>query len=240
MNHAERIQYYAGRVLGRLEEHGFPIRSRSLMFFQRPTATERRGATNYARGRFTGPVSEDQFRGFRWNANPNVVREVLERRGSGRRWAIAAWRGNEMDGFCWLESQMVNMFFLDLEYPIPVGTHYLSQVWVSPEARGEGIGHALLLSAESFAASSGATQIFAGCVPQNGAMRHLFAQLGWQYQQRVDYVRAGPAMRFRFSPESGSNTYAYSISAARRLCAASAADVGTRQPLTDSRAGLDE
>jgi GNAT superfamily N-acetyltransferase len=237
LNHAERIQYYASRALGRLEEHGFPLRSRSLMIFQRAAATEHRGETSYVRGGITGPVSEDQFRAFRWAANPSVVHEVLERQGAGRRWVIAARRGNEMDGFCWLESQTANMFFFDLQYPIPIGTYYLSQVWVSPEARGEGIGHALIVSAESFAADSGATHIFAGCVPQNGAMRHLFAQLGWRYQQRVDYVRAGPAMRFRFSPEAGPKADVYSVPAASRLFAASARDRETQQPLIDSRAG---
>jgi GNAT superfamily N-acetyltransferase len=239
VNRAERIQYYAGRVLNRLERHGFPLRSRSLMFFQRAVGAECRGVTSYARGGVTGPVSEDQFRGLRWAANPNVVREVLERRGRGRRWAIAARRGNEMDGFCWLESHAANMFFFDLEYPIPIGTHYMSQVWVSPEIRGQGIGRALILAAESFAADSSATKVFAGCVPQNWAMRHLFAQLGWSYQQRVDYLRIGPAMGFRFSAESGSNTYAGSISAAARLLTASTARDDrseSRQPSMDSRA----
>jgi GNAT superfamily N-acetyltransferase len=180
---------------------------------------------------------------LRWAANPNVVREVLERRGRGRRWAIAARRGNEMDGFCWLESHAANMFFFDLEYPLPVGTYYLSQVWVSPEVRGQGIGRALILAAESFAADSGAARIFAGCVPQNGAMRHLFAQLGWSYQQRVDYIRIGSAKGFRFKAESGPNAYVGSISAAARLLTASAARdgrSGSRQPPMDSRADAAE
>ena len=41
---------------------------------------ERRRPTTYAQGGVIGPVSEEQFRAFRWAANPNVVREALVRR----------------------------------------------------------------------------------------------------------------------------------------------------------------
>ena len=243
MNRADRLRYYGGRVLDRLEQHGFPLRSRSLLFFQRAGATERRTATSYAQGGVIGPVSEEQFRGFRWAANPNVVTEALDRRGGGRRWAIAARRGDQMDAFCWLEADTADMFFLDMEYPIPVGTHYLARVWVCPDVRGKGIGRALILSAESFAADAGATKLFSACVPQNGAMRRLFAQLGWSYQQRVDYLRVGPAMWFRIRAELEPSAHVCSLSAAAHLLTARAAQdgrIGSRQPSIDSRAGTEK
>jgi GNAT superfamily N-acetyltransferase len=224
VNRAERLSYYWGRLLDRSQQHGVPFRSRSLLFFHRAGATERGAPTNYAQGGVIGPVSEHQFRNFRWAANANVVREALvDRRTGGRRWAIAARRGEQMEAFCWLEADTVDMFFFDLEYPIPAKTLYLSRVWVCPDVRGQGVGRALLLSAESFAAGSGATDLFAACVPGNGAMRRLFAELGWDYRQRVDYRRAGPAMWFRFRNEAAPGAHACSVSAAARLLEASAA-----------------
>ena len=57
------------------------------------------------------------------------------------------------------------MFFLDMAYGIPEDTRYLARVWVRPHLRGEGIGRALIRCAELFAADSGATRLFAACVP---------------------------------------------------------------------------
>ena len=92
------------------------------------------------------------------------------------------------------------MFFFDMAYGIPQDTRYLARVWVRPHLRGEGIGRALIRCAESFAGDSGATRLFAACVPHNGAMRRLFAELGWSYQMRVDYRRAGPGDAVSSSP----------------------------------------
>ena len=43
--------------------------------------------------------------------------------------------------------------------------------------RGQGIYRALSLTAESVAADLGATKLFAACVPQNRAVRHLKLEL---------------------------------------------------------------
>jgi hypothetical protein len=87
VNRAERLRYYWGRLLDRLQQHGVPFRSRSLLFFHRAGPMERGAATSYADGGVIGPVPEQQFRNFRWAANANVVRETLvDRRTGGRRW----------------------------------------------------------------------------------------------------------------------------------------------------------
>jgi len=224
MNRTEQFLYYGGRILDRLEQGGLPLRARSLLFYERAVVPERHAAPDSAGGRIIGPVSEEQFRAFRWAANPNVVRDALARRGTGRRWVIAARRGEQMDAFCWLEADAADMFFLDMEYRLSVGTHYLARVWVCPDHRGHGIGRALLLAAESLAADVGTTSLLAACVPRNTAMRRLFAELGWTYQQRIDYRRVGPVVWFRLRPASGRSVHVWSHSAAARLLEARAAD----------------
>ena len=132
------------------------------------------------------------------------------------------------------------MFFFDMEYPIPVGTLYCSRVWVCPDVRGQGIARALMLAAESFAADSGATHLFAACVPHNGAMRRLFGELGWSYQQGVDYFRAGPAMLFRIRPNGQKTQRAWSLPAAARLLSRRASAGGRLESAHTSKGGQTE
>ena len=72
---AERARYYWGRLLDRSQQHGVPLRSRSLLFFERTGAPAAPAPLTYARGGTIGPVSEEQFRSFRWDASPDVIRE---------------------------------------------------------------------------------------------------------------------------------------------------------------------
>ena len=152
----EQLRYYWGRALDRLQRHGFPLRHRGLLFFEKAEAQATRVAATYAPGGVIGPVSEEEFRSFQWRASPSVVREALHKRTQGRRWAIAARRGNQMDAFCWLEADTADMFFFDMEYPIPSDTRYLAHVWVCPDVRGHGLGRSLIVSAESLTADLGA------------------------------------------------------------------------------------
>jgi GNAT superfamily N-acetyltransferase len=142
-----------------------------------------------------------------------------------------------MDAFCWLEADTADMFFFDMEYPIPNDLRYLARVWVCPEVRGQGLGRSLIVEAESFAASSGAGRLFSACVPHNSAMRRLFAELGWACQQGVDYVRAGPAMLFRIRAEGTTTRRAWSIPAAARLLSSSASEGCLSEPSLTSERG---
>ena len=218
MSTTGQIRYYVGRVRDRLEELGFRLRRRSLLFYERRTNGEAATELRYTGDGLIGLVTREQFLRFRWAGPPIVVKDAATWRVPGRRWAIAARRGDEMDAFCWLEAETAEIVFLDMECPLPPRTFYLSRVWVHPELRGHGFGRSLLQFAAAYGAAAGAEQLISACVPHNGPMKRLFPDLGWTYHQRVDYLRCGPALCFCLRPESSQAKRAFSVQeAARRL-----------------------
>ncbi len=207
-----------GRGRDRLEELGLRLRRRSLLFYERRTNGEAVTELRYTGDGLIGLVTREQFLRFRWTGPAIVVKDAATWRVPGRRWAIAARRGDEMDAFCWLEAETAEIVFLDMECPLPPRTLYLSRVWVHPELRGRGVGRSLLQFAAAYGAAAGAEQLLSACVPHNGPMKRLFPDLGWTYHQRVDYLRCGPALCFCLRPESSRPKRAFSVQeAARRL-----------------------
>jgi GNAT superfamily N-acetyltransferase len=188
-------RYYSGRLADRLDEAGFPLRRRSLVFFGvRPAEAPR--DPRPPQGVALGVVSPARFRSLRWNANAGVRDAAGEFRAFGTQRPVAAMSADEMLGFCWLETGAADLRFFDLGVPLPAGMGYLSRVWVAPSSRGSGIGRALIQQASAEAARLGLREIVSACVPENARMRHLFHEMGWSARGRVEYRRVGPAVLF--------------------------------------------
>jgi GNAT superfamily N-acetyltransferase len=125
---------------------------------------------------------------------------------------------DELLGFCWLEGETAEVRFLDMDCPLPNDMLYLSRVWVHPTQRGKGLGRRLLISATGYAAFAGARRILSACVPRNERMKKLFADLGWTYAMRMDYIRGGPVMCFSVRRENERRALAFKPEdAARKL-----------------------
>jgi RimJ/RimL family protein N-acetyltransferase len=199
----DSLRYYGQRLLDYLEEFGLPLRWRSLLFYHHDAENQPSLSVSYDKGGIGQPVSKERFRSFDWPGDPIVTRDAATWRRSERRWAIAAARGDTLDGFCWLEEGVAEIRFFDLECQLPDRCLYLSRVWVYPAMRDAGIGSSLLKLALAYAGHLGAERVIAGCVPHNHRMRYVFKTNGWTFYQRVDYRRVGAAMRYSVRPSLG-------------------------------------
>jgi GNAT superfamily N-acetyltransferase len=195
------------------------MRRRSLVIYDRTLSGVLAHQVEYPGGGGIGAVEGNNLARFRWAADPYVVREASEWRTSAPRWAVAATRGEEMDGFCWLEADIAEVTFLDLESPLPRGSVYLSRVWVCPEMRGQGIGRYLVTCATALAAQLGSERILSAAVPHNARMHRLFAELGWACRRTVAYRRVGPLMAFSARTADGRRSRAWSIQGGSSLFA---------------------
>lgn len=185
-------RYYRERVLQRLDEAGLPLRFRSLLWYERSCAMDAAQHIEYANGGTVRPISIEEFTTLRWAGDPSVTHYAVTWRRSGPRWAVGAVTGDQLDAFCWLEANIAEIGFLDLDCPLKRGQIYLSKVWVYPAKRGQGLGRALLKSAAAYAGTLGGSRLASACVPENQPMMSLFPELGWHYARRIDYVRVGP------------------------------------------------
>lgn len=218
MSGTARIRYYRDRVFDYLDEFGWPLRRRSLLFYRRRVDHGSPTSLEYGEGGIVQPVTSDEFRNLKWPGDPTVVSEAATWERSERRWPIVAMRSDTMDGFCWLEEGVAEMQFFDLQCPLPPHTLYLSRVWVYPGSRDLGIGQKLLESACAYARQLGFEQLVSVCVPHNVRMRHLFPKIGWTFYQRSSYLRMGRAVSFSIQSADGSGIRLYSASeAAARL-----------------------
>lgn len=202
----ESLRYYRQRSLDYLEQWGLPLRRRSLLFYSHDAKKQPSLSVSYDKGGIGQPVSRERFLSLSWPGDPIITREAATWSRSERRWAIAAARGNTLDGFCWLEEGVAEIRFFDLECQLPDRCLYLSRVWVYPALRGAGIGSSLMKLALAYAGQLGAEQVISCCVPPNDRMRYLFKANGWNYYQRVDYWRVGAAMRYSVRPSRGGSS----------------------------------
>ena len=208
-------RYYRGRVLDYLDLFGFPLRRRALLFYRRRLGDVPPASAVYGDSGLVRAVSMEEFRGLTWPGDPVVTRDAASWKGSGRRWAIVATRQDTLDGFCWLEEGVADLRFFDLLCPLSEHTLYWSRLWVYPALRDIGVGTALLGFTQTFAQRRGAQQLRACCVPRNLRMQRVLEKHGWRYEQRWDYLRAGPAMRYSIRTAGEGLARVYSTSAAQ-------------------------
>lgn len=209
--------YYRDRVLDYLDQFGFPLRRRALLFFARPTNSTS-ASRSYGEEGTIELVTTERLRSLNWPADPGTIAESSDWQGAGQQWAVAARRHDTLQGFCWLEQEAADLRFFDLQWPLPAGACYMSRAWVLPECRNQGIGRKLIDFAAVFAKELGDTRILSTCVPENLRMRHLLAESDWTYRGRVDYLRAGPLMRYTLRPAaSQSSSYHSANTITRKL-----------------------
>ncbi len=216
MSVSRAVQYYHRRVLDYLEQFGCPLRSRSLLFYERAAEREQTPVACYGEDGVIGPVSAEEFRQLRWAGDPDVIKEAATWRTPEPRWAIVAKRRDELDAFCWIEAGVADILFFDMQSPLPAGVLYLSRMWVFPSCRGQGLGRKLLKFSASYGVDVGGKQLISACVPHNHSMKRLLPDLGWTYQRRIDYLRSGPAMCFSIYPEGAVSTRVFSTREAAR------------------------
>jgi GNAT superfamily N-acetyltransferase len=68
---------------------------------------------------------------------------------------------------------------LNVQHPPPPGCLLIAPLVVTPEARGRGIGRALMKAAERYAYEHGYTRLLLNVVDSNHAARHLYATQGF-------------------------------------------------------------
>lgn len=210
MSATAHVRYYRERVSDYLDQFGLPLRRRSLLFYRRQIGAESPTSVPYGEDGIIQPVTVEKFRSLNWPGDPIITSEAATWERSERRWPIVASRLNTMDGFCWLEEGTAEIRYFDLDCPLPMGTLYLSRVWICPSSRDFGIGRKLLESASAYSMQLGFEQLISACVPHNVRMRHLFPQLGWSYCQQSKYVRIGRAVCFSIQPVGASPVRLYS------------------------------
>lgn len=211
MKTSEAFFYYRERVGAHLETFGFPIRRRSLLFFERD-ATEDVCSDVYGDGGAIRLACREEFRSLSWRGHPIITEEASTWSEGGEQRVVVAVRANQLDGFCWLESGYADLEFFDLMASLPSKVVYFSRVWVLPEMRSSGIGRMLLRQAAIHARQLGFLRFLIACDPRNTKMRHLSTKLGWAYLQRVNYFRIGPFLRYSIRPSDGPS-YRYSSQA---------------------------
>jgi len=203
MNRTAIVRYYGQRVMDYLDDFGFPLRRRSLLFFERVAGIEGRIEETYSCGGTISRVTMQEFLSFDWPGNPTVTRNATDWQGSGVQWVIVATRGRTLDGFCWLESGVADIRFFDICVDLPPTALYLSRASVHPGARGHGIYKLLKRRATALTEELGYKYVISACVPHNVQIRHLNRKLGWTFYGRIDYFRAGPVLFYSIHPNSG-------------------------------------
>ena len=81
--------------------------------------------------------------------------------------------------------------------PTDPSTVHLFQMWVAPEARGEGIGAALVRQVIDWASALGATRLLLGVTEGDTPARRLYERAGFQVEGDLEPLRSGSELRSR-------------------------------------------
>jgi uncharacterized protein (TIGR00290 family) len=101
---------------------------------------------------------------------------LFERTARQRGRLFVAERGGRVVGFCAVQAAVV-----EEEPDNPPGSYaFLSDLVVLPEARGTGVGRALLERGEAFARAEGANVLVLTVLARNAAARQLYAEAGFR------------------------------------------------------------
>lgn len=100
-------------------------------------------------------------------------------------------------GACWLAEidgvacgYLIATIMLSIEFGGPMAE--IDELWLAPERRGEGLGRALLQTAEQALAARGCTQVALLLGSGNGTARDFYHRLG--YRERTGYEVMGKAL----------------------------------------------
>ena len=105
------------------------------------------------------------------------------------RWMLAAYKGKEMVGNCWLHSGSTDLGIFEINGRVAPDCVYITHVYVHPSARNYGLAKALITNAMKYARSIGYGRCNLCCVPENSAMIRIMCNLGWSYTHRAHYLR---------------------------------------------------
>ncbi len=156
----------------------------------------------------------EAFRDLEWSGNRWVFDEACDWTGRGQRFALAAFTDErKLAGFCWLECGAADLRFFGLSMPLASGVGYLSRVWVDGEARGRGIGSALVAGLQREAMRMGLSEVIGACVPSNERMQSVFSNAGWLEYAAVHRYYVPMMSLFRFEASTRS-TQRFAVTAA--------------------------
>jgi GNAT superfamily N-acetyltransferase len=92
---------------------------------------------------------------------------------------LGAWRGEQLVGYACL--------YWHLSSLLPAETVLLSDLFVDPSARGEGIGRALIEASAAVARERGARQLEWSTAPDNHAAQRLYDSTGAERSTWIEY-----------------------------------------------------
>jgi GNAT superfamily N-acetyltransferase len=99
---------------------------------------------------------------------------------------LGAWRGERLVGYACL--------YWHLSSLLPAETVLMSDLFVDPSARGEGIGRALIEASAAVARERGAHQLEWSTAPDNHAAQRLYDSTGAERSTWIEYeLPVGPS-----------------------------------------------
>jgi|SRR5689334_14222832 len=92
---------------------------------------------------------------------------------------IGAWRGDELLGYACLYWTFTSL--------VPAEMVLMNDLYVAPEARGEGIGRSLIEASAKIARERGANHLQWVTAPDNATAQHLYDTTGARREPSIEY-----------------------------------------------------
>jgi GNAT superfamily N-acetyltransferase len=92
---------------------------------------------------------------------------------------LGAWRGGELLGYACLYWHFTSL--------VPAETVLMNDLYVGPEARGQGVGRSLIEASAGIARERGAHHLEWATAPDNKTAQHLYDSTGAERSEWVEY-----------------------------------------------------
>jgi GNAT superfamily N-acetyltransferase len=108
-----------------------------------------------------------------------------------RDWAAGRWRGGDAAVFAVRSADTVVGTATGAEYESEPGVAYVYAMWVAPDARGAGVGRALLEAVAGWARDRGCERLVLRVTETNERARHFYASCGFAETGAREPLREG-------------------------------------------------